>query len=190
MEEVRKAKKAGEKLSSREIPRKLADEALAEVRLKELKELRSKVSYLEGQLGSSQEKLEKAKKAIYGLVLSGFLYNEAIAKAPSQRVYEQIFLPELLKEDDVLTKQGIMKKALEVTIESLENVKVNDVLELMGIEKRPLPKYDGKYVNELPEKEKKKLIDTYLAFMVNKQAEEFLEKQRKTIIKKIEEKLK
>ncbi len=187
-QESKELKKRIRELENELDSNEFADEIVAEINLKETMGRIDKIVELGCKVSELKRELEQAKKAMYGVIAS-CAYNETISEPPSQAVYEQVWLPEL-REKGALTKKGITKRAAEVMKDSLEKVKVSDVYELMGIKEKFPQRYEGKYVDELPEKEKEKLVGIYFAFLISDQAEKFIAKEKGKVIKKMEDEFK
>ena len=85
-------------------------------------------------------------------------YNELIKKAPSQDIYEQIYLPQLRKEGGAVTSPYIQDASSSILQQSFASLKVEDIVAYVGAKRDLAEKFKNKYVLDLDKETAQSLI--------------------------------
>ncbi|HTZ41847.1 MAG TPA: hypothetical protein VMC07_01405 [Candidatus Omnitrophota bacterium] len=64
--------------------------------------------------------------------IAGAMYGKTISKAPSQDVYERLFLPELAKEGGAITSPYLQETARQILAYDFQRITVEDALKYVG----------------------------------------------------------
>lgn len=111
---------------------------------------------------------------------SEMFYQNTVTKAPEQNVYEQLFLPQLMKEGGAVTSPYLQSTSLKILQESLLSVKVEDAVKYSGV-KSVGEQFKGKYVSDLGEKEASQIVGSCMQYQTDEKVKEILALRQKSI---------
>ena len=103
-------------------------------------------------------------------------YQKTIQQAPDQKTYEKVFSPLLNSEDGMLSNPIIQKNCAGILAGSVGGLYVEEILSSVGSNKKVKKEYEGKYVDELSEKERQFVVGMYMQELVKRQVSKALSK--------------
>lgn len=113
-------------------------------------------------------------------------YASKTEKAPSQFIYETLFLPQLASNRGAVTSPYIQETSAAIIQGSFMNLKVEDIYKYAGMKLNLKGDYKDKYVADLDEEEVQEIISGAMNYGLNKKISELAGDENKAITSGLE----